>query len=156
VSFGVGEGEASRWLRGGPVRQRDIRQRIERDDPQLATSMRKVHDLLSDEIHGRAQSLAVYENRRGEFDWPPHAADVGPVRIRAAYATTLALLLAHFGALRWLIRTWAVLSSDLSPHVAAYYDALVEFVLAHQDHGDWRVIAPGHAAAWLGIPEAGN
>jgi hypothetical protein len=64
--------------------------------------------------------------------------------------------LTHFGVLHWLIRTWDVLSPGLSPHVAGFYDGLVEFVLAHQDHGNWRVIAPGHAAAWLGIPEAGN
>jgi len=153
VAFGIVPDEAHRWLRGGPVSQGELRQLIERSEPGLAASMRTTYGMLSDEVHGRAQSLAVYENVHGAFDWPPHAAEVDSKRIRASYATTLAVLMSHFGVLRWMVQRWDRLSAGLGPVTAAYYDDLVEFVLAHQAHGDWHAIAPGHAAAWLGIPE---
>ena len=44
------------------------------------------------------------------------------------------------------------------PPVGGVLDGLVEFVVAHQAHGDWQAIAPGQAARWLGVaePEAGE
>lgn len=152
VVFGLDPGEAHRWLRGGPVSQSELRQLVNRHEPGLAASMRTTYHMLSDEVHGRAQSLAVYENVYGTFAWPPHGPDVDPTRIRASYTTALSVLMSHFGVLRWMIRRWDLLSPGLGPATAAYYDALVEFVLAHQAHGDWHAIAPGQAAAWLGIP----
>jgi hypothetical protein len=151
VSFGLDPGEAERWLGGGQVKQVDLRRRIEKEDPRLAGAMRTVHAMLSDEAHGRTQALAVYENVDGEFDWPPHADKVDPVRIRSAFMAAMALLLSHFGVLRWLLRDWGNLSPTVGPEVAGYYAALVEFVLDREAHGNWTAIAPGHAAAWLGI-----
>jgi hypothetical protein len=46
---------------------------------------------------------------------------------------------------------WDQLSPSLAAAVDAYYTALVEFVLARQDHGNWQAIAPGHVAEWLGV-----
>ena len=151
TAFGLIEGEAGRWLEGGQVRQGDLRRRIEGANPQLATLQRTTFDMLSNEAHGRAQNLAVYENAAGAFDWPPQGASVDPARIRAACALILGALLAHFGTLVWFIREWRRLSPALAPRVAGYYDALSSFVVEHQAHGDWDAIAPGYAAEFLGI-----
>lgn len=154
AAFGLIDGEARRWLEGGPVRQRDLRRGIERANPKLAELARTTFEMLSDEAHGRAQNLAVYENADGEFSWPPVGGSVDPRRIRAACALVLGVLLAHFGVLKWFLRDWNQLSPELASRAAAYYDALQGFVVAHQEHGNWHAIAPGHAAEWLGITSA--
>lgn len=151
VSFGLIEGEARRWLDGSAVRQRDLRRRIEAANPGLAALLRTSYKMLSDEAHGRAQNLAVYEDVNGQFRWPPDPEVVDPRRIRSLFTTTLAVLLAHFGVLHWMLRDWDRLSPTLARMVMSYYEAIGAFVVGHQKHGDWLAIAPGHAAEWLGI-----
>ena len=68
VSIGRDPAEAERWLAGSQVSQRELRGRIEKEDPQLAAAMRTTFEMLSNEAHGRAQALAAYENRNGVFD----------------------------------------------------------------------------------------
>jgi hypothetical protein len=151
VSFGLIDGAARRWLDGSAVRQHDLRRQIEAANPGLAALLRTSYAMLSDEAHGRAQNLAIYEDVNGQFRWPPDPDAVDPRRIRSIFTTILALLLAHFGVLRWMLRDWHKLSPTLAQLVMTYYDAISAFVVGHQKHGDWRAIAPGHAAEWLGI-----
>jgi hypothetical protein len=73
VSFGLDPGEADRWLAGGELSQARLRRRIEQDNAPLAELFRSSYAMFSDEVHGRAQALAAYENDAGVVDWPPHA-----------------------------------------------------------------------------------
>lgn len=151
ISFGYVPGAAAAWLAGGPVVQRDLRQAIEGMNPAVAEGLRLEYQLLSDETHGRAQHLAVYEDINGQFRWPPVAEGIDPQRVRAIFMTALVVLQAEFGILHWMIRDWAKLGESSAGIVAGYYETLVAFVLDRTSHGDWQAIAPGFAAEWLGI-----
>jgi hypothetical protein len=107
-------------------------------NPQVAASLRKEYELLSNEAHGRAQHLAVYEDLDGRFRWPPVAPHVDPRRIRSMFMTTLVVLLAAFGILHWMVRDWAKLGEINAETVDGYYVALTGFVLDHVDHGNWQ------------------
>lgn len=136
VAIGLVPGEADRWLGGGPVRQVRLRRAIEVASPELAGMLRTTYDILSDEVHGRTQSLAVYEDVHGAFAGPTIAEAIDPRRVRAAYMALLGPLFVHFGVLRWTLRGWHRLSPGLTLRAAAFCDALEDFTRGHLVHGD--------------------
>jgi hypothetical protein len=151
VAFGLDPAEAERWLRGGPVSQSRLRQRIEHDNAPLAELYRTSYAMFSDEAHGRAQALASYESTSGVLDWPPHGDTLDSARSRASYITVLGVLMGQFAVLQWMVRDWNALPRRLAGWASGYYEQITEFVTGHQAHGDWQAIRPGYAAEWLGL-----
>lgn len=140
---------AKQWLAGTEVRQIRLRKAIAKSNPEVAESLRESYVFLSNEAHGRSQALSSFADQMERFAWPPHAQDINRSHLMVAHAHLCALVMVHFGLVRWVSRGWVGVSAPLLETVGAFYQAIVAFVHAVHDEGDWWWVPPDHIESWL-------
>lgn len=146
------------WLAGAQIEQKALRNVVAEEQPEADMALDRLYWLLSDQAHGRVQSLAVRTNPWGGFSWPPKASTMDPLIVEVVFAA-LSEFGRNFANLEERITDNWTRTADLqlSRLGRERYSRLVSYysqrdrARGHQGT-HWLHLEPSEAAEWLGTP----